>query len=59
MNAITAWCAVRIYRMVPAVIRGHYPGFTISTSHRFRYGDTWATVRQLIGDSKPPRPTLP
>lgn len=59
VNRLTAWLAVKVYRMVPKAIRGHYPGFPTSTSHLFRYGQTWADIATYIGDSKVPRPPMP
>lgn len=59
MNKVIPWLIVKVYRMVPPSIRGHYPGFTVSTSHLFQYGDGWGRIAQLVGDSKPPRPKMP
>lgn len=59
MNKLTAFLAVRIYRMVPAIVRGHYPGFPTPTSHLFRWGQTWADIATYVGDSKVPRTPMP
>lgn len=55
----SAWLAVKIYRLVPAAVRGWYPGFPVSTSHLFQRGDGWPRVWELVGDSKVPRPPMP
>jgi hypothetical protein len=56
---VTADIAVKIYRMVPARIRGYYPGFPTSTSHLYQKGGGWTMIRNLMGDSKVPRPDMP
>jgi hypothetical protein len=56
---VAPFAVVKIYRLVPAAVRGHYPGCPVSTSHLFAYGDGWGVLFRLVGDTKPPRPKMP
>lgn len=59
MSLLLPWLLVKIYRMVPAFIRGCYPGFTTSTSHLFQYGDDWNTLFHLVALSGNPHKPMP
>jgi hypothetical protein len=56
---MTADLAVRLYRLIPTSIRGLIPGFPTSTSHLYVKGGGWTMIRNLMGDSKVPRPPMP
>lgn len=59
VNKLTAWLAVRAYRTVPACVRGHYPGFPVSTSHLFRWGMGWRDIVTLTVASGNPHKPMP